>query len=256
VQALRVLGFGFLHQLVPFVPQQQISLSRLVGVNITEQSPQWSVRGFHYHTEHPLELMELLNGVDAGSESWASMVPEFNAYCEWMVANRQNAFESFLLNLDGDSYSTQRVARLRTLAELGQQWGIAIGVDVPIAEIQQHAMHMVNDTSKALAQIQFAVDFIASCGYNYISTDNGFTEFTHGNCTLMLSWFNFLTKYALQAHGLPVFVKCHISTGQYCKDLLDPRTNKPLNFNFLPMMASTDLGIMPHTVQVCLLHCR
>ena len=32
----------------------------------------------------------------------------------------------------------------------------------------------------------------------------------------------------------------------------DPRTGEPINFNFLPTYADAGLGVMPHTVQVCL----
>ena len=31
----------------------------------------------------------------------------------------------------------------------------------------------------------------------------------------------------------------------------DPRTGEPINFNFLPTYADAGLGVMPHTVQVC-----
>lgn len=55
---------------------------------------------------------------------------------EWLVANRQNRLEFLLLAAsDWENFvnSTLRQRRLRTLTEMGRQWGIMIGVDVPIA---------------------------------------------------------------------------------------------------------------------------
>jgi hypothetical protein len=68
----------------------------------------------------------------------------------------------------------------------------------------------------------------------------------------MLQLMNELADYAHNTHNISVLIKCHCSAGQQCTDYTDPRdpTNSTkLNFNFLPMMASENLGILPHTVQ-------
>ena len=45
-------------------------------------------------------------------------------------------------------------------------------------------------------------------------------------------------------------IKVHCSTGQVCEDFPDPITGDPVNFNFLPMFATSALGVFPHTVQM------
>lgn len=70
------LGFAFLHPLEPFIPYQVNfhindcktyasgrQLSDFCLVNETE-SPYWPERSFHIHTQHPLELTEVLQGHD------------------------------------------------------------------------------------------------------------------------------------------------------------------------------------------------
>jgi hypothetical protein len=53
-----------------------------------------------------------------------------------LIANRQNRLEFILLaaeEWEDFANSTLRQNRLRILTEMGRQWGIMIGADVPIA---------------------------------------------------------------------------------------------------------------------------
>lgn len=101
---LTELGYAFLHPLGAHVPTGVLSAQSLASLHIVEPAPHYAVRGFvraavrracadyscvqHYHTQHPLELTELLQGFDSTNETWASMLPEFDQYCEWLIANK------------------------------------------------------------------------------------------------------------------------------------------------------------------------
>jgi hypothetical protein len=76
--ALEELGFAFLHPLEPHIPSQlavrnpdcytarnstQPSKEESFAFSRTE-TPYWPERGFHLHTQHPLELTEVLQGHD------------------------------------------------------------------------------------------------------------------------------------------------------------------------------------------------
>jgi hypothetical protein len=66
--ALEELGFAFFHPLQPISPvllRQPDDLHR-------EESPRWHYRGFHIHTQHPLELTDVLQGFDVISNASAS----------------------------------------------------------------------------------------------------------------------------------------------------------------------------------------
>jgi hypothetical protein len=66
--ALEELGFAFFHPLQPISPvllRQPDTLHR-------EESPRWHYRGFHIHTQHPLELTDVLQGFDVISNASAS----------------------------------------------------------------------------------------------------------------------------------------------------------------------------------------
>jgi hypothetical protein len=59
--ALEQIGFGFLHPLAPSVPHRLRAPAHVLDV---VESPYWSERAFHLHTQHPLELTEVLQGHD------------------------------------------------------------------------------------------------------------------------------------------------------------------------------------------------
>ncbi|CAM9216828.1 unnamed protein product [Chrysoparadoxa australica] len=63
---LESLGFGFLHPLEPLAPER-LRLPELPDGSSdswTFESPQWPYRAFHVHTQHPLELTDVLQGFD------------------------------------------------------------------------------------------------------------------------------------------------------------------------------------------------
>lgn len=107
------------------------------------------------------------------------------------------------------------------------------------------------DLDENMQDIEKHIDWLMECGYDYISTESGYSEFTHPNCTLMLQWMNMTTAYLMDNYEQKrIFIKCHCSTGQYCQDYLNPTTGEPIDFNFLPAFADPRLGVYPHTVQV------
>jgi len=104
--------------------------------------PKWPIRGWHYHTEHPLELTNFLNGWGTISPDdqagWEAMMPEWHMFLEWLVANRQNAIEFLLLAADEwQSFvaSPVRQNRLAQINSVALQWGVAVASDVPIAGV-------------------------------------------------------------------------------------------------------------------------
>ena len=55
--------------------------------------------------------------------------------------------------------------------------------------------------------------------------------------------------YTFNLFSFPA-IKVHCSTGQICEGFPDPNTGDPVNFNFLPMFATSAMGVFPHTVQI------
>lgn len=253
---LERMGFGFLHPLRPHVPRALRGIPP--GLSLRE-TPMWAVRGTQIHTMHPLELTELLNGWGNGSPDdeagWRAMLPEWERYLEWALANRQNRVTWVLLEArswQAFSRGPVRQARLKRLVDRAHAWGHQVGLDVPLALVQQHAWTMIRETGdpqRESTQLRQSIDWLAETGVDFLTTESGFSEFTHPDDRRMLAWMNEATRYLLERHGKKLYIKIHCSTGQYARHFVDPATGQPLNFNFLPQLADQRLGVMPHTVQ-------
>ncbi len=67
--ALELIGFSFLHPLQPYRPPHLYTkeCNNLKDIDCNyyhHESPYWPERNFHLHTQHPLELVEVLQGHD------------------------------------------------------------------------------------------------------------------------------------------------------------------------------------------------
>jgi hypothetical protein len=261
---LEKLGFRFLHPFAPLLPSPEALRKALAHAGQLEsrESPQFDFRGIHLHTQHPIELTNLLTGWGTDAE-WRALLPEWERYLEWLVAKRQNHVEWMPLDpkrgwqaQQGYFYSAAYQQRLRYLVARAHAWGLRVGVDIPIAFEQQNAWRLIPSPGKEddpiendLIQLRLRLRYMIDAGFDFISTEMGTSEFTAPDEHRMLAWLNEFTRIVVDEHGLEAFTKIHVSTGQHCKDFKDPTTGAPLNFNFLPYFAHPGLQVLPHTVQ-------
>jgi hypothetical protein len=98
------------------------------------------ISGAHYHSEHPLDFTEYLQGQDSSDgTTFAQMGLEFNNYLMWLCAHHVNRLEWVLL-CDGGSKPScvdrKRTVALKSIVQQCHDWGIAAYVDVGFAIIQ------------------------------------------------------------------------------------------------------------------------
>lgn len=252
--ALEALGVAFLHPLAPTFPA---ALDGPAGLD-ERTAPRWHERGLHLHTMHPTELTDLLQGWGPGGPTdeagWRAQLGEWELLCEWLVANRQSSVEWVLLAADSwltFADSPERQARFAELVARGHAWGLRVGADAPLALQQQHSWRLLRrtgDRAQEVAEIEGRIDWLAAAGFDFVSTELGFSEFTRPDDVAMLAWLDAFTA-RVEHHGMDAFTKAHVSQGQLARTFVDPVTGGPLNFNFLPRLADPRLGVMPHTVQ-------
>jgi len=189
-------------------------------------------------------------------ELWEEMVPDVLRFFEWSVAHRLNRIEWILLGnrrWGALVHSPLRQARLRFLAGLGQGMGLMVGVDDPIAFQQQHSWVMTTTLAPEawqVASVRERVDWlIGGANFDFLSTEAGFSEFSAPDDKLMLRLLDAFASHVNGTWGKEATVKVHCSSNQFCNHFKDPRTDTPLNFNFLPTYAGAEMGVLPHTVQ-------
>jgi hypothetical protein len=260
---LEELGFAFLH---PLAPARPLALADPPAtLHLVVEKPRWKTRTIHVHTQHPLELTEMLQGWGAAgpddAQGFTDRLPEWDTYLEWLLANRQNGVEWFLLWADSwkdFADGPVRQARLKTLVDRAHDFGLRAGLDVPIVFGQQHAFRLLRNQQQSnepaeLAEIDARLDYVLAAGFDFLGTESGTSEFTAPAPQRMLDWMNEVTRHADTRH-VPVFIKAHASAGQKAAGFPDPVTGQDINFNFLPHFADPKLGVLPHTVEIYGLH--
>ena len=92
---------------------------------------------------------------------WSEQLGHVESWIEWCVANRLNRAEWVLLQTpdwikSGFVDSPLRQARLANMTALAHSYGLVVGVDIPIAEVQQHGWFIV-DTKMTSEQQKAAI---------------------------------------------------------------------------------------------------
>jgi hypothetical protein len=255
-EVLQQLGFRFNHPMDPKAPKA-LSLAHPVEVS---ESPRWPVRGLHIHTQHQIELTHVLNGwgINGPSDvkSFDVLLKDWDLFCEWMIAHRQNVVEWMLLeNKETPEFndSQVRLNRLTRIVEMSHAWGLVTGLDVGIVFEQQNAWRLLRSSKKTPAQeeaeIRGRVDWVFKADFDLLDVESGFQEFRAPDDLRALAWMNVVTAEASKL-GRKAQSKVHVSKDQAAKHFKDPETGAPLNFNFLPHYADKRLTVLPHTVQV------
>eukprot|EP00928_Gymnodinium_smaydae_P087491 TRINITY_DN71748_c0_g1_i1.p1 TRINITY_DN71748_c0_g1~~TRINITY_DN71748_c0_g1_i1.p1 ORF type:complete len:740 (-),score=64.21 TRINITY_DN71748_c0_g1_i1:162-2381(-) len=257
---LRNAGYGFLHPVHTIVPSSNLSFCRNFS-GVPDNSGRGgtpllgAVRGSHIHTQHPLELTNLLNGFDSegGHEShtsWSAGLPLWTSYLRWLVANGQNFVEWCLLEARSwadFSTSSSRHERSRTLVDMAHEWGVRVAIDAPLNLAQQHAWRLQpTEKSNATERLNWLIEL----GVDAVSTEVGTTEFTSTSPKATLSLLDTLIE-TLASQGKELIVKNHASTSQVAKGLQDPlHPDRDINFNFITYYADKRVVNAPHTVQM------
>ena len=257
----RAAGYAFLHPSHPLEPpaprwchdlrSPATDPGRSAGAGA-------AVRGTHLHTQHPIELADLLNGVGPGGSEeeadWAAGLPAWMRYLQWLVANKQNLVEWALLEWPGSSgFSTSaaRQRRLRRLVDMAHDWGLRVSIDAPFNLQQQHAWRLqTGEGGGGWEAVSGRLKWLCGTGLDVVSTEIGSTEFSHTDPGATIQLLNSVVDY-LEAGGKQLMVKNHASTGQIAKGYKDPLDpSKDLNFNYLTYYADERVISAPHTVQM------
>jgi len=202
---LELIGVTFMHPLEPTIfKSSPVTRETICDLNINT-SPHWPERGWHYNTLHPLELTEVLNGLDAMDsplkgeiETFESMLPQVDLFFQWCIANGQNYVQWVLLNdknwEDGFVDGYLRKERLKVITDMAHDVGLRASADVTIALKQQHSWHMINSARDKnwQEQIDGRLDWLFNgAGFDMLGTESGTTEFTHPSCETMVGWMNY-----------------------------------------------------------------
>ncbi|MBX7182086.1 MAG: hypothetical protein K1X82_08240 [Bacteroidia bacterium] len=169
------LGFCFYHPRQTIVPK--LSDWNLPNNQTWEAKPVFDKKGFHLHTQHPLELTEALH--DPNYPNALAMVKE---YLDWLVRNGQNYFEFCLLeSIDRKLWP----AHAKAFVDYGHSRGLLMGVDFSLHMIQQKTFQMYLSPTQSWkskeSQIVQNMKWLLQAPWDFFNMEFASAEFVGGN---------------------------------------------------------------------------
>jgi hypothetical protein len=221
------LGFRFVHPRQTVLPQYRRwplpSAFTLTG------RPRFEQRGFHLHTQHPIELTDPL--LDAAVQDGLRQVDE---YLIWLARNGQNVCQFYLLRgVDRTTWP----AHARAIISAAHRRGIQCGVNISLAMIQQQAFQaltLLRPWRSYADQVDVSLAWLFQAPWDFITL-----EATMGEHLSMLQKFipdaqAHLERQVLQRYGARLLYATHVIGQEQGK-----RVRRPL----LP-----ESGMLIHTV--------
>lgn len=188
-------GFAFYHPKETY----RVATAHLPSWKRLGGKPHFIWRGFHLHTQHPLELTEALH--DPAFPEGEKLV---RAYIDWLVRNGQNYFEFCLLrSVDWARW----VPYFASIVAYARERGISVGVDLSLRMQQQRAFQLL--PRYALSKRRYMrekLQALAAIGIDRINVELTSAEFVGRDWG---RWINTLLQQA-EALGLQVMTRQHV----------------------------------------------
>jgi len=127
------LGFRFYHPRQTIIPRSE--KWPLPDQFTFSGEPLFEKRGFHLHTQHPIELTEQLLNPD-----YPNALEDIKSYLDWLARNGQNTFQFFLLRGIDRQKWPQHASQIISYAH---QRGIRCGIEISLAMLQQQAFQAI-----------------------------------------------------------------------------------------------------------------
>lgn len=158
------MGFRFTHPRETIIPAY--TTWPLSSTFTFSGSPRFEKRGFHLHTQHPIELTEqLLNPVIPGA------IDDVKEYIDWLARNGQNTFQFFLLRgVDRKNWPPHA----RRIVEYAHSRGIRCGIEISLAMIQQQAFQAITllwPFPSYEKQVDKTLAWLFQAPWDYVSLD-------------------------------------------------------------------------------------
>lgn len=165
------LGFKFYHPRRTIIPHW--SEFPLQQTFVWNAKSLFDKKGFHLHTQHPLELTEQLH-----DGSLPHALADVKEYIDWLARNGQNYFEFCLLEtIDRKTWP----AHAQNLVNYCHQRGILAAVDLSLHMIQQKTFQLYKGPVGKQKQVEKNLNWLMQADWDFINMEFSTAEFISGN---------------------------------------------------------------------------
>lgn len=230
---LHTLGVRFIHPEQTYVPHRNEVPAELPKEERGVREPAFALRGFHLHTQHPLELLEAL------LEDDPEEVERAYRYVDWLVANKQNVLQWILLDSIPEPEWKAQASRI---TEYAHRRGVKVIAETSFTSEQQNAHRLLDpaDAIDDLQQLRDGIDSVLEAGFDGLAINLGSSEFSETDAGETIGWMNEGAAHALDEHDVPLFVVNHVPAGLFVPEY-------GVSFYDLPGFAEPDVGTYVHT---------
>ncbi len=165
------LGFKFYHPRRMIVPHwTEFPLKQNFN---WEAKALFDKKGFHLHTQHPLELTEQLH-----DGNLPHALEDVKEYIDWLARNGQNYFEFCLLeSIDRKEWP----AHAKAIVDYCHQRGIIAAVDLSLHMVQQKTFQLYKGPVAKQRQVEKSLVWLMQADWDFINMEFSTAEFISGN---------------------------------------------------------------------------
>jgi hypothetical protein len=198
------LGFKFYHPKRTIIPSH--ARWPLPAVFQWEAIPRFDKKGFHIHTEHPIELTEQMHNPD-----YPNALADLKGYIDWLARNQQNVMQFYLLRgIDRERWTRYAVE----FVEYAHKRGILIGVELSLSSLQQHAFQtikLLRFYPSYRKQIDDTLSWLFRVKWDFVSVDFTMGEYLPDLGRLLPSLKEHLVKEVTERYDTKLFYTTHVT---------------------------------------------
>ncbi len=236
------LGFKFYHPRRSIIPSHK---AWPLPPNFDWQAtPRFDKKGFHIHTQHPVELAEQLH-----NPGMVNALADVKEYIDWLARNQQNVFQFYLLR---DIQRDQWMRHAKEIVSYAHKRGILIGVEFSLACIQQkafQALKLLNPLQGSYrTQVDDTLAWLLQADWDFVTVDFSMGEYMLDLGVTMPELRDYVITQITTKYKTKVLYATHIIQQKDCVKL-----PKALQSMFSPACDGTihipqQAGVLIHTV--------
>lgn len=196
------LGFRFYHPRQTIIPHWDEWPNALVGSGDFTGKPLFDKKGFHLHTEHPIELTEQLM-----DPNFPHALEDIKQYIDWLVRNGQNYFEFCLLN---DVDRKLWPAHAKAFVDYAHSRGILAAADLSLHMIQQKTFQLYSGPVNRKKQIEKNLQWLMQEDWDFLNMEFSTAEFIAGNTEKKEEYRQFIIAWLLKHSHTKLMGRQHV----------------------------------------------
>jgi len=194
------LGFKFYHPRETIIPV--LNQWPLNSDFVWQGKPLFDKKGFHLHTQHPLELTEQLHD---GTIPHA--LDDIKEYINWLARNGQNYFEFCLLeSIDRKVW----INHAKDITDYVHQRGLFAAVDLSLHMIQQKTFQLYKSPAAKKKQIEKNLAWINQANWDFMNMEFSTAEFIGGNKSKKEKLRQFIIKWLKENSNTKLMGRQHV----------------------------------------------